>query len=475
MVRAANDALPFGPRGETTARGPVQRWWTQRRWAEDRRPWLDRSIDGDKPAGAGGGSPCCRQTPRWQLAWLSEEPGGTTEVSAPTLGGRSRSVAVEACGRRGAAGRPPVPTPCLRPADGVLSCGRRSTASLLTSEEVREHAKGRSEERRSAPAGDARTRRQKPAGRRGAKEAISPSRSSPTVRAANNALPRGPSGRARARGPARQRGAQRRWTEDRRPWLVRSIDGEGPARRTCGAVLPPDDGRRECARWYSRQPRTGRRYTRDTKKAAALFREVIAQEPSIPEAHLGLARCLHRLNAKTEARRASLEQALTLRPNYYEALVSMGLLSWKDADKALEMHRKAVQLKPQHAPGYYGLAHAYAVKGKGDEALTMLKHAMALEPNNPEYSSWYGYLLGIFRRAFDEAHKYTTAATRMAGANEKTHVAHAYVQLVSRHLRPMGQVAGLGQTNPGGVGPHGCQGDGPSSVGEYQVPPRGRS
>jgi tetratricopeptide (TPR) repeat protein len=90
-----------------------------------------------------------------------------------------------------------------------------------------------------------------------------------------------------------------------------------------------------------------------------------------------------------------------------------------------------VQLKPQYAPGYYGLALSHASLGDADQALALIARAAELDPNQPEYLTQRGLWTALFRRDFVEGGRLTEAATRAKNASEWGDLVHGYVRLMA--------------------------------------------
>ena len=160
----------------------------------------------------------------------------------------------------------------------------------------------------------------------------------------------------------------------------------------------------------------------------------------IPEAYLGLVRTLwHRREpGRKDAEinkeiKSHLEQAIKLRPDYYEAISLFGFLLWSEGnfDEAFSMQRRALRLKPSFAAGYYGLGLGYASNGKVDEALAMLRQASSLDPEDSEYRTQLGLYISVFKRDHARALKHMIRALDLPGVVSWNHTMLAYVQLMA--------------------------------------------
>ena len=61
--------------------------------------------------------------------------------------------------------------------------------------------------------------------------------------------------------------------------------------------------------------------------------------------------------------------------------------------EAAERFKKSIKLAPGDARGYFLLGLTYNLQGQKEPALDLLKHALKLDPDNPEYRYQVGRLL----------------------------------------------------------------------------------
>jgi tetratricopeptide (TPR) repeat protein len=134
-------------------------------------------------------------------------------------------------------------------------------------------------------------------------------------------------------------------------------------------------------------------------EAEAVYKEVIAKAPTIPEAHLNLG-YIYRQKKDWANAEASYKKALELRPGYSEA--TSGLLAvYEDSgqkDKVAEL-AKAAEGDPTVQ---FDLAAGLLNENKYEEALAAFQKSAAADPSNPEPIYYIGAILVGLNRA-DEA------------------------------------------------------------------------
>jgi TolB-like protein/Tfp pilus assembly protein PilF len=138
----------------------------------------------------------------------------------------------------------------------------------------------------------------------------------------------------------------------------------------------------------------------DIKSAAADFTQTLKLDPNYGPAYVELATAKLELAefevtgnrptafaAAVEEARLLIEQALALDPNNAQAYVERGYLrAFSDLKGAEQDYRRAIQLNPNSARGYQGLATViYEDPRRRDEALTLLTKASQLDPLEPKY------------------------------------------------------------------------------------------
>ncbi|MCA9667571.1 MAG: tetratricopeptide repeat protein, partial [Myxococcales bacterium] len=176
-------------------------------------------------------------------------------------------------------------------------------------------------------------------------------------------------------------------------------------------------------------------------KAAQMYREVIAKDPRIAQAYVGLARTMWRARFNSKRSPAYLEierllrTAMKLRPDYHEAIAWLGNLLWKvgERDAATDMYRRALSLKPRSGIANYMLGVRYAAMGQVDQALPLVRLAIRIEPYESERRAFLGMLLAVYKRQYARALRHTRAAIKLKTAGPWTYLIHGYVELMLDH------------------------------------------
>ncbi len=176
---------------------------------------------------------------------------------------------------------------------------------------------------------------------------------------------------------------------------------------------------------------------RSFEAAAACFRQAVALDPQLAEAHNHLGRSLNNLQRLDEAALA-FREALRLRPDYAEAHNNLGhvlraqgaledaaaafaealridpglaraqhnlgivRMALGDPLRAVECFEQAVRLDARDARGHFLLGLAWPALGQLEKAAASYRVALELEPANVDVRLHLGLLLGELRRD-DEA------------------------------------------------------------------------
>jgi len=119
--------------------------------------------------------------------------------------------------------------------------------------------------------------------------------------------------------------------------------------------------------------------------AIAGYEKVVAQVPSLAEAHQNLGLALSRKGDRARAE-GEFRQAAELKPGLVDAHRALSLLLYDAGrrDEALVEAAKAAEADPKSAALQYNLGVMYANAGKGAEARTALLKAEELDPANAE-------------------------------------------------------------------------------------------
>jgi TolB-like protein/DNA-binding winged helix-turn-helix (wHTH) protein/Flp pilus assembly protein TadD len=150
----------------------------------------------------------------------------------------------------------------------------------------------------------------------------------------------------------------------------------------------------------------------DVEESITYFNQAIKKDPTFAPGYLGLASAYWDLGSvfmggvgEQERPRAVLaaQKALELDPELAEAHVLMALIAetqWHWAEAESEYHR-ALDLRPNDAFAYSGLAWWLDCQGRTEEAVTMRRHARELDPLAVSGAD-LGWDL-LFARRYDEA------------------------------------------------------------------------
>ncbi len=123
----------------------------------------------------------------------------------------------------------------------------------------------------------------------------------------------------------------------------------------------------------------------DWEAASALFKEIVAEDPSVVEGWNGLGNALLRLGKLPEADRA-FRKAISLDPDYAAALSNAGLLRLEDGrpSEAALFFARAAALEPRNPAPRVNLAISHARRGAVVEAEETLTAARRAFPSNPD-------------------------------------------------------------------------------------------
>lgn len=150
----------------------------------------------------------------------------------------------------------------------------------------------------------------------------------------------------------------------------------------------------------------------DLEESITYFSQAIKKDPTFAPSYLGLASAYWDLGsvfvggvAEQERPRAVLaaQKALELDPDLAEAHVLVALIAetqWHWAEAEREYHR-ALDLRPNDAAAYSGLAWWLDCQGRTEEAVTMRRHARELDPLAVSGAD-LGWDL-LFARRYDQA------------------------------------------------------------------------
>ncbi|MBU1535943.1 tetratricopeptide repeat protein [Myxococcota bacterium] len=157
-----------------------------------------------------------------------------------------------------------------------------------------------------------------------------------------------------------------------------------------------------------------------SKKAMALTRSLLAQNPTDASLLLAMADLYAQWNKPTEVIKM-YEKLVRLEPTDPEHRINLGQQYWGRGkrDKAMKswLHLIKPGMFPKKDEGFHALSTVLTEIGKYREALSYLKKAMVLAPDSPKYMLLHGQIL-IKMRQLSEAAKVFEETLRIA---EKRH------------------------------------------------------
>jgi predicted O-linked N-acetylglucosamine transferase (SPINDLY family) len=144
--------------------------------------------------------------------------------------------------------------------------------------------------------------------------------------------------------------------------------------------------------------------------AEACYRQVLAAQPNLAEAHSNLGNALAAQGKLGEAV-AAYREAIGIKPDLAEVYSNLGnaLTAQGNLDEAVAACRRAIGIKSNYAEAHSNLGNALGAQGKLDEAVAAYRQAIGIKPDLPETHSNLGGALAAQGR-LDEA----VAALRQA-------------------------------------------------------------
>ena len=149
-------------------------------------------------------------------------------------------------------------------------------------------------------------------------------------------------------------------------------------------------------------------------KAAAAYREILAIQPDIAEAHNNLGNVLLSQGKLDEAV-AEFERTVALRPDFAEAHNNLGFVfQWQGKlDEAAAQYERAATLKPDLFQVHNNLGNVLRQQGKLDQAAARYQRAIALRPDFAEAHNNLANVLLDQGRLDDAADHYLRALALM--------------------------------------------------------------
>ena len=130
------------------------------------------------------------------------------------------------------------------------------------------------------------------------------------------------------------------------------------------------------------------------QEMAELLNEALSIKPNYPEALSNLGYVLQE-QGDLEGAIASYRKALSIKPNYPDALYNLGYILQEqgDLEGAIASYRKALSIKPNYPEALYNLGIALKRQGDLEGAIASCRKALSIKPNYPEALSNLGNAL----------------------------------------------------------------------------------
>lgn len=188
----------------------------------------------------------------------------------------------------------------------------------------------------------------------------------------------------------------------------------------------------------------------DPVRAQALYTEVIALNPNLPEGHAGLA-AIAAQRGHVEQAESLYRTALRASPDHVPTLLGYGRLhaDQRSFDEALRLANKVLSRDPTHADAQALAGFALFGKGSDDFARRALDNALAINPGHPlalRTSAQLYYRQNAYDQAFAHAARLLTitpddqatmllAVELLLRSGEEAHAQQLLERLVERNPR----------------------------------------
>lgn len=141
-------------------------------------------------------------------------------------------------------------------------------------------------------------------------------------------------------------------------------------------------------------------------EAEAEYRKVLQLAPGLVPAQIAVGRALQAQGRNEEAIRY-LEAAVQAGGNNLELWASLGSVNRRAGrfQRAVEVHRRVVELSPRQALGYNLLGADHFATGQWDQAIEDYANALSVEPGNPVASKWLARALAHRARTRAEGNR----------------------------------------------------------------------
>ncbi|WP_224249564.1 tetratricopeptide repeat protein [Hyalangium gracile] len=141
-------------------------------------------------------------------------------------------------------------------------------------------------------------------------------------------------------------------------------------------------------------------------EAEAEYRKVLQQVPNLVPAQISVGKALQAQGRNEEAIRY-LESAAQAGGNNLDLWASLGSVNRRAGrfQRAVEVHRRVVELAPRLALGYNLLGADHFATGQWDQAVEDYTNALSVEPGNPTASKWLARALAHRARGRAEGNR----------------------------------------------------------------------
>ncbi|MBN3922249.1 tetratricopeptide repeat protein [Nostoc sp. NMS4] len=158
----------------------------------------------------------------------------------------------------------------------------------------------------------------------------------------------------------------------------------------------------------------GRQQADDFKFAELYYRQAIALQPNLVQAHNNLGEVLQKQGRLNDALK-SYEQALKINPDYAYAYHNLGYFFQQKGnfEQAIEAYEKALSILPDFAASYNNLGNIFKIQNRIDAAIESYQKALKLRPDLDYIHCNLGAVLIIANKieaagqAFEQAVKIT--------------------------------------------------------------------
>ena len=192
---------------------------------------------------------------------------------------------------------------------------------------------------------------------------------------------------------------------------------------------------------------SGKRYENEGKlrEAAIQFSNALKVDRNYGPAHYELAKTYIQLGSMI-AGYQELQRTVALDPTNLKARLDLGnmLLAGGVPDRAKDQANAILQVQPNNADAYALLSHVAQKQGNHDQALTLIQHALTLEPNRAAFHTSLGLLQASTPEGKQAGEQELQKAVSLNPKDPSAHLALAEMQAKSGDLQGAEQQAQAG-------------------------------